>query len=185
MFRFNPDERIRNLTRAAAAGDPQAGQALLQELYRSGQLTPAVFMGLPDTARRLIGEIADQLPVGWWASVRIDDIRQAAGSNTVLDEFLRLAHLVRTTPANTGTHGGWFPGHDGTASVCPRGHQLGDVTFYLEEFAGTTRPVHHFDEEQEGWVVGGWPETGDDYEPHMTCSECWAHWPSGPIAEYE
>jgi hypothetical protein len=194
MHRFNPDQSLRDLERRARGGDEVAGRALLNERFRSGSLTEAWLHTAPPAALKFAGD----LPVFWLASLSPNTITLLSGSPVVgalMPSFLIASSTPRLDEVNN--RGGWFPHHPGDSMACPRGHRFGGqvrsgsgsmpVEFSQVELTTVFRPVVRYEEDEDdgGWVIGGWPENGDDPNPRFSCNVCWAHWPAGTVVEYE
>lgn len=152
-WRRNADPRLRELERAAAAGDPAAVQALL--------------------AYRVRTEAGGDL-LRWLGSAEVRDLQALVPPGALDGIANRTIMAVSTRPM--GNHSGWFPDHHQN-DVCPRGHRLGDpgVRFYYRETIPIWRVVDEADD--EGVVIrGGIDDTGDSHVEWLECGVCMAAW---------
>lgn len=158
-YRRNADERLRDLERRAAAGDPAAREAVVRERLRTGTLTVQWLLGAGVEAARLLPL---ELREGLWNVLSLVEDTKALG-----------------TDEEGNPTGGWFPGHV-SATECPRGHSVDAPYpggFWFNEVEGSIRRVSRH-ESLEGLVCIGDREDSETIGTStFFCRTCSATWP--------
>lgn len=139
-----------------AAGDPDAGLLLYQELLRTGILNPEF--------------VADEANIRLLQGVLPPEVGARMTRN------LLLANATRPWQQRGEPHGGWFPDHK-SVTECPRGHEIEDAGFTLCSYE---MRIAEAGEAVNGVLyVTGLFESADDAGPAdwISCNACYASWP--------
>lgn len=164
-YRINPDERTRQLQRAAAAGDHRAQEALLTEQIRlAGGLLAWMSRG----------------PLDWILSASVNELKAAIPKEDLTKLLEKVATAEGTSNRDEAiggwfASGGWFPEHK-LQNFCPRGHHVGGDGFdYVEISPGYSRVM-----EADPDVVYLWETSPGDalaVASWLSCRVCDAAWP--------
>lgn len=160
-YRRNADERLRQLDRAARAGDPAAHQALQQEHLRLGTFTPE-----------------------WLANADVRELQFLLPGELLSSMYhnLMLArHTLQWNLPGRSSRGGWFPDHS-PQNVCPRRHPVEDSGFDYTVVGVSWDRVR---EATADTIMPDYDrETGESEAEWVTCRQCGANWPVGEIGDY-
>lgn len=167
-YRRNTDEGMRELGRAAAAGDAEAAFRLVRRLLGAGQ---SIDVGLlaqagPRAMRLLPSGLKAKLVNDLMVEVDVKNLESRVGRSGQPEE-------------------GWFPGHR-RQDVCPRGHRIGGQNpFIYRNVGGVTEYAYTYEASEDELSVG-WRSWDSEHvdgtgHAHVLCTTCNAAWPAGAV----